>query len=204
MWPIESHAHPISLGEIDFSEEFDGCHPVHPADINHHLRSGYSKYPRIYKTDRKLTFSPTLCGGALDLGVEVSAPRLMLLEASDSPPLLGVGEESRFVDPPFAFLEARGLEVVLREVWVAEGGFILTAPAGISPSDLRLLAVAADSSMESSLRVLLGLDLELEICMGIETRKYENEICYHRYVYVNNLVHRALHTARTTTEADRV
>ena len=85
----------------------------------------------------------------------------MLLEASESP-LLGVGEGSRFGIPASDFLEARGLEEVLCDVGVMAGGLILTAPAS-SPSDFRLLALETEISVESSLLVLLGLDLELGV-----------------------------------------
>lgn len=106
-----------------------------------------------------LTFSPILNEGSLVLGVEFSA--LMLLEASESP-LLGVGEGSRFGTPVSDFLEARGLEEVLCDVGAVAGGLILTAPAS-SPSDFRLLALETEISVESSLLVLLGLDLELGV-----------------------------------------
>ena len=75
--------------------------------------------------------------GPADFGVESSAPALILLDVSDSP-LLGVGEGSRF-GPPSNFLDTRGLEVVLREIWVEEGGLCFTVPP-TSPSDFRLLA----------------------------------------------------------------
>lgn len=99
------------------------------------------------------------CMGPLVLGVESSPPVLTL--ASDSP-LLGVGEGSRF-EAPFDFLEARGLEVVLRDECMDEGDRLFTTPTGISPSDFRLFAVVDEISVESSLRVLFGLDFELEM-----------------------------------------
>ena len=100
--------------------------------------------------------------GSLGLGVEFSA--LMLLEASESP-LLGVGEGSRFGPPEVGsdFLAGRGLEDVLRDVGVAVGGLILTDPSS-SPSDFRLFALEMANSVESSLLVLLGLDLVLGVC----------------------------------------
>ena len=89
--------------------------------------------------------------GPLDLGVEISAPvKKTLLEASDSP-LLGVGEGSLFRGAS-DFLEARGLEVVLREVWAERDGLcLMVSVTAISPSDLRLLALVVGNSVESSL-----------------------------------------------------
>ena len=83
----------------------------------------------------------------------------MLEEASESP-LLGVGDGSRFGGSDFR--EARGLGEVLWEAGAEEGGLIL-AVSPSSPSDFRLLALEMEISVESSLRVLLGLDLVLGI-----------------------------------------
>lgn len=100
----------------------------------------------------------------LDFGVEeISGPVLILLEASDSP-LLGVGDGS-LLRAASDFLEVRGLEVVLRDVWMERDGFcFMASPPAISPSDFRLLALVTGISVDSSLLcVLLGLDFELDI-----------------------------------------
>ena len=83
----------------------------------------------------------------------------MLLDVSDSP-LLRVGEGSRF-GVPSDFLDVRGLEEVLREDAFF---FCFRTPPRSSPSDFLLFASVTESSVESSLLKLFGLDLELGGC----------------------------------------